>query len=140
MLVLTRKSQETIQIGQNITITIVRVKGRSVRVGIDAPRSVRVVRGELTADAAETDEAAADDEQAVQDTPTEQPGLAPAAAMPSAGLHNRVSRLVGQLREGQASASARENPKPAASGVNRSRLVRQPSRLGPGALRTLIRR
>jgi len=50
MLVLTRKPQERIQIGENITITIVRIKGRAVRVGIEAPDSVRIVRGELTAD------------------------------------------------------------------------------------------
>jgi len=47
MLVLTRKSQEKIQIGDNITITILRVKGQTVRVGIEAPRSTKVVRGEL---------------------------------------------------------------------------------------------
>ena len=48
MLVLTRKIQETIRIGDNIRVTIVRVKGNTVRVGIDAPREVRIVRGELT--------------------------------------------------------------------------------------------
>jgi len=47
MLVLTRKLQETIHIGDNITLTILRIKGNTVRVGIDAPRQVRVVRGEL---------------------------------------------------------------------------------------------
>ena len=47
MLVLTRKSQEKIQIGDNITITILRVKGQTVRVGIEAPRSTKVIRGEL---------------------------------------------------------------------------------------------
>ncbi len=47
MLVLTRKFQESIRIGDNVTITILRVKGNTVRVGIDAPRNVRVVRGEL---------------------------------------------------------------------------------------------
>jgi carbon storage regulator CsrA len=47
MLVLTRKTQEKIQIGENITITILRVKGQAVRVGIDAPRDVRVIRSEL---------------------------------------------------------------------------------------------
>jgi carbon storage regulator CsrA len=47
MLVLTRKSQEKIQIGENITITILRVKGQAVRVGVDAPREVRVLRSEL---------------------------------------------------------------------------------------------
>ena len=49
MLVLTRKPQETIRIGDHITISILRVKGRAVRVGIEAPDNVRVVRGELTA-------------------------------------------------------------------------------------------
>ncbi len=47
MLVLTRKLQEQIQVGDDITITILRVKGNTVRVGIEAPRHVRVVRGEL---------------------------------------------------------------------------------------------
>jgi carbon storage regulator CsrA len=49
MLVLTRKVQEQIKIGDNITITIVRVKGQSVRVGIEAPFDVRVMRSELDA-------------------------------------------------------------------------------------------
>ncbi len=47
MLVLTRKLQEQIRIGDDITITILRVKGNTVRVGIAAPRAIRVVRGEL---------------------------------------------------------------------------------------------
>ena len=47
MLVLTRKLQQQIKIGDQITVTILRVKGNTVRVGIDAPRDVRVVRGEL---------------------------------------------------------------------------------------------
>ncbi len=47
MLVLTRKLQERIRIGDNITITVLRVKGNTVRVGIEAPRDVRVVRAEL---------------------------------------------------------------------------------------------
>src|SRR4051812_1479498 len=47
MLVLTRKLQQQIMIGEQITVTILRVKGNTVRVGIQAPRDVRVVRGEL---------------------------------------------------------------------------------------------
>jgi carbon storage regulator CsrA len=47
MLVLTRKLQERIYIGDNITVTILRVKGQQVRIGIEAPRDVRVIRGEL---------------------------------------------------------------------------------------------
>ncbi|MCI4625548.1 MAG: carbon storage regulator CsrA [Candidatus Magnetoovum sp. WYHC-5] len=47
MLVLTRKSEEAIQLGDNITITIVEIKGNKVRVGIDAPDIVRIYRKEL---------------------------------------------------------------------------------------------
>jgi carbon storage regulator CsrA len=47
MLVLTRKLQEKIRIGSDITITVLRVKGNTVRIGVEAPRDVRVVRGEL---------------------------------------------------------------------------------------------
>ncbi|WP_390844119.1 carbon storage regulator CsrA [Anatilimnocola floriformis] len=47
MLVLTRKLQEKICIGNDITVTILRVKGQQVRIGIEAPRDVRVIRGEL---------------------------------------------------------------------------------------------
>jgi carbon storage regulator CsrA len=49
MLVLTRKHQEKIRIGDNITITILKTKGKAVRVGIEAPTDVAVVRGELAA-------------------------------------------------------------------------------------------
>lgn len=47
MLVLTRKMDEQILIGDNIKITLLRVRGNSVRIGIEAPRDVRVVRSEL---------------------------------------------------------------------------------------------
>lgn len=47
MLVLTRKNQEQIKIGNDVTITIVRIKGNTVRVGIDAPKHVPVNRGEV---------------------------------------------------------------------------------------------
>jgi carbon storage regulator CsrA len=47
MLVLTRKTQQQIQFGNDIVVTILQVRGQSVRVGIEAPRGVRVVRGEI---------------------------------------------------------------------------------------------
>ena len=50
MLVLSRKTQQQIRIGDDITISILKVKGNAVvSVGIDAPRNVRIVRGELPA-------------------------------------------------------------------------------------------
>jgi carbon storage regulator CsrA len=48
MLVLTRKYQEKIKIGDNITITVLRMKGKAVRLGIEAPDNVPVIRGELS--------------------------------------------------------------------------------------------
>lgn len=47
MLVLTRKYQEKIRIGNDITITVLRTKGKAVRLGIEAPPTVPVIRGEL---------------------------------------------------------------------------------------------
>ncbi len=47
MLVLTRKLQERIHVGDTITITVVRLQGNAVRLGIEAPKHVRVVRGEV---------------------------------------------------------------------------------------------
>ena len=50
MLVLTRKQQEKIRIGENITITVLRTKGKAVRLGIEAPAEIPVIRGELSFD------------------------------------------------------------------------------------------
>ena len=47
MLVLTRKQEEKICIGDEIVITLLRVKGKSIRLGIEAPDKVCVLRGEL---------------------------------------------------------------------------------------------
>ena len=47
MLVLTRKVNQQIRLGDDITVTILRVQGNSIRIGVEAPRDVRVVRGEL---------------------------------------------------------------------------------------------
>ena len=44
MLVLSRKKGEKIVIGEDIVLTIVEVRGDRVRVGIDAPREVSIVR------------------------------------------------------------------------------------------------
>lgn len=48
MLVLTRKHQEKIRIGEHITITILKTKGKTVRLGIEAPAEIPVIRGELS--------------------------------------------------------------------------------------------
>ena len=47
MLVLSRKPGEKIHIGTGITVTVVAAKGNKVRIGIDAPKDVPVLRSEL---------------------------------------------------------------------------------------------
>jgi carbon storage regulator len=47
MLVMTRRIDEKIMIGPNITLTILAIQGNQVRIGIDAPRNVPVHREEI---------------------------------------------------------------------------------------------
>ena len=47
MLVLTRKVGQTIQIGDQVSVTITQIKGKNIRIGIDAPAEVAIRRGEL---------------------------------------------------------------------------------------------
>ncbi len=47
MLVLTRKIGETIVIDDNIKITVVQIKGKQVRIGIDAPKETKIHREEI---------------------------------------------------------------------------------------------
>lgn len=47
MLLLTRRVGETIMIGNEVTVTVIGIKGNQVRVGINAPKSVAVHREEI---------------------------------------------------------------------------------------------
>jgi len=47
MLILTRRVGESLMIGEEITITVLGVKGNQVRIGVDAPRDVAVHREEI---------------------------------------------------------------------------------------------
>ena len=47
MLVLTRKINEKIHFGDDITLTVVEIRGDKVRLGIEAPREVSIHRGEI---------------------------------------------------------------------------------------------
>jgi carbon storage regulator len=63
VLVLSRKKDETIIIGENIVVTVVHIRGDKVRIGIEAPREVTVHRREVY-DAIKRSEGAKDVPQA----------------------------------------------------------------------------
>ena len=60
MLALTRKAGERIVIGDNIVVTVVNIKGDNIRITIEAPKEIKIYRGEIfDAIAAENKQAAA---------------------------------------------------------------------------------
>ena len=67
MLVLSRRTNQSIVIGPDITVTVLEVKGDQVRLGIQAPREVSVHREEIYAEIRRENQRAA----AVQSTDTD---------------------------------------------------------------------
>ena len=47
MLVLTRKVGESIKINDDVKVTVIEVKGKNIRIGIDAPKTTKVYREEV---------------------------------------------------------------------------------------------
>jgi len=60
MLVLSRKAGQAVSIGEDITLTVIRVSSGQVRIGITAPRDLPIVRQELSSRAPATSGLAAD--------------------------------------------------------------------------------
>ena len=61
MLVLTRKSNQSIMIGDDIEISVLAIMGEKVRIGIEAPRSVPVYRHEVYVEIKQGEEDAVDE-------------------------------------------------------------------------------
>ena len=64
MLILSRKIDQKIKIGDNITITVIEVHGDQVKIGVEAPKNVKVFRQEVF-------EAIQDENKAASNQPTE---------------------------------------------------------------------
>lgn len=47
MLILTRKHNESIMVGDNIEIVVLEIKGDQIKLGVQAPKNVKVYRGEV---------------------------------------------------------------------------------------------
>ncbi len=65
MLILSRKSGESLVIGENIKVRILEIKGDSVKIGIDAPRETTVHRQEVYEAILQENQAAAKVEKAI---------------------------------------------------------------------------
>jgi carbon storage regulator len=59
VLVLTRKVGEQVLIGEDIVVTILDVKGDSIKIGFDAPRGIKIQRAEMLAAVTEANQQAA---------------------------------------------------------------------------------
>jgi len=51
MLVLSRKTGESVVVGDDITITVLEIKGERIKLGIDAPAAITIIRPESSYDA-----------------------------------------------------------------------------------------
>lgn len=77
MLVLSRRVGESIVIGDDVTVTVLEVRGDVVRVGIDAPRRVDVQRAELLQALTETNRVSASPSEQAIASLTEEIGARP---------------------------------------------------------------
>jgi carbon storage regulator CsrA len=135
MLVLTRKTDQRIQIGENITITVIRVKGQSVRIGIEAPQQIRVMRTELTQG----------EHKQSSGLPSVASDSLPSTRSTSEGNGDSSEPAIATLAQEK---DSQEGPRcrPLASrlcrtpGASRATVIRRPQRLGPACLRSMAGR
>lgn len=82
MLVLTRKVGEQVLIGEDIVVTVLDVKGDSIKIGFDAPRGIKIQRAEMIAAVTEANQQAA--AAATEDAEARLKALFPASPKPAA--------------------------------------------------------
>jgi carbon storage regulator len=72
MLILTRRVGETLMIGNDISVTVLGVKGNQVRIGVDAPKEVAVHREEIF-ERIKSEQAGSSDSKASPETGSPEP-------------------------------------------------------------------
>jgi carbon storage regulator CsrA len=147
MLVLTRKTQQQIKIGSNITITIVRVTGQAVRVGIEAPEEIRVVRGELIGKPDkngqhEVASPANDSNSGASSKPAEESAGGTTSGAPlAARCRNRMkSHLTSAPATVPTVAQSCVEDRRRVPGASFTSMIRRPQRLGPASVGGMLGR
>ncbi len=107
MLVLSRKLDQSIQIGDEITVTIVSVKGNTVRLGISAPDHIRVARSELQGRQSQVPQAQAFEAGAFEAGALEA-GALEAGALETGARKNRGQRAAAAARKSDKCVSGSE--------------------------------
>ena len=101
MLVLSRKKNETIIIDGRIKVEILKIKGNTIRLGITAPRDMKVLRGELSPFEVEMEMEIGDNKNDLQNVAEEKPGYIqhssryPVSANEASSLPNPFAVIAG---------------------------------------------
>ena len=102
MLILSRKIDQAITIGENIEISITKIEGDSVKIGITAPRSIAILRKEILEEMQSSNKAAA------------------AAVMPAKGslVASSAKQLMAQLKAKKAEGGKKSSHQPVSTSGN----------------------
>lgn len=116
MLVLTRKLGEKILIGDDIVVTVLDVRGDSIRLGVDAPRGVRIQRDEVVRAVAEANVAASHtDDSAEERIKASLGGILGTATPAGSALASATETAGAATVEVAVPVAVRPRPRPSAS-------------------------